>query len=171
MKRLLALLLQSVHLLLMLLCAFLLIGSSKLMMLRRIPSSAGFWDLSHVWLGWVAAILALLFLGKLYVHGRWRLYFPWLALQWRPIVNDLTGLTKGKVPSAGGAGLFSLIEGFTVLALVATGVSGALWFLSQGSAAAADWRMWHHTAAHWFIGLFIVHIVCALSHLIDLVRD
>ena len=171
MKRLLAMLMQSVHLLLMVLCAFLLIGSSNLMMLRRIPSNAGFWDLSHVWLGWLAALLGLVFLIKLCVHGRWRLYFPWLALQWRPIINDIKCLTKGKVPSAGGAGLFSLIEGITVLLLVATGVSGALWFMTQGSAAAAEWRLWHHSFAHWFIGLLIVHIVCALSHLIDLVRD
>ncbi|KFZ39098.1 hypothetical protein HR45_01485 [Shewanella mangrovi] len=171
MKRLVALLVQSVHLVLMLLCAFLLIGSSKLMMLRRIPDNAGFWDLSHVWLGWLAAVLALIFFAKLCVHGRWRLYFPWLALAWRPILNDIKGLSKGKVPSAGGAGLFSLIEGFTVLSLLLTGVTGALWFLTQGSADAASWRLWHHSAAHWFIGLLIVHVICALSHLIDLVRD
>ncbi|MCH1923908.1 cytochrome b/b6 domain-containing protein [Shewanella sp. C32] len=171
MKRLIALLLQSVHLLTMVLCALLLIGSTKLMMLRRIPTNASFWDLSHVWLGWLVALLSLLFLGKLCVHGRWRLYFPWLALQWRPIVNDIKGLGKGKIPSAGGAGLFSLIEGFTVLSLVATAATGVMWFFTQGSADAASWRLWHHSASHWFIGLLIVHVLCALSHLIDMVRD
>ncbi|QSX34390.1 cytochrome b/b6 domain-containing protein [Shewanella avicenniae] len=171
MKRLVDLLLQSLHLLLMLLCAFLLIGSSNLMLLRSIPPTAGFWDLSHVWLGLLAAVLGVLFLGKLCVHGRWRLYFPWLVLQWRPIVADIKGLCKGKIPSAGGAGLFSLIEGITVLSLVTTGITGAMWFVTQGSADAASWRLWHHSAAHWFIGLMIVHVVCALSHLIDMIRD
>ncbi|MFQ6370740.1 cytochrome b/b6 domain-containing protein [Shewanella sp. YIC-542] len=159
------------HLLLIVLCVFLLAGSGQLMMLRTVPANAGFWNLSHVWLGLLCSVVALTFFITNITGGGWRQHFPVLAGNWHPLWHDCRNLFKGNIPAAGGVGLFSLIEGLTMVSLLALCFSGCMWFVMQGSRAALFWRDWHQSLVYVFVAFLILHVVCALSHLLDLMRD
>jgi len=117
-------------------------------MLRRIPSGAGFFDYAHVALGWLALVVGLVYAAALIRGGRWRQYVP------------------GKA-----AGITGAIEGLLLVALVATGATGAMWFLLQGSSDAVAWRGWHILSARALIGVGIAHVLAVASHLLDFVRD
>jgi hypothetical protein len=97
-------------------------------MLRRIPDGAGFLDYSHVVLGFVALLLAFSYAVTCSLGGRWRLYFPFIAGGLGAVGRDLAGLLRGRIPAAEGGGLFALIEGLLLLALLAAAVTGAAWF-------------------------------------------
>jgi hypothetical protein len=114
-------------------------------MLRRIPSGAGFFDYAHVVLGWLALVLGLVYAVALIRGGRWKQYVP------------------GKA-----AGVTGTIEGLLLLAIVAAGATGAMWFLLQGSSDAVAWRGWHILSARVLIGVGIAHVVAVASHLLDL---
>jgi hypothetical protein len=64
-----------------------------------------------------------------------------------------------------------MIEGLLLLALLAAGATGALWFLSQGSEAAALLREQHILAARAFAVLLLLHLAGVALHLLDFVRD
>ena len=64
-----------------------------------------------------------------------------------------------------------VIEGVLLLALIVTGVTGALWLFTQGTASALDWRSWHIVAARVFIAAGVAHLLAVASHLLDFVRD
>ncbi|MCL1036101.1 cytochrome b/b6 domain-containing protein [Shewanella submarina] len=159
------------HLLVMLPTVFLLVTSPWIFMARQLPANASFWNLSHVYLGLLTCLLACLFLFTNLLGGTWRQYFPWIAGDIQPLLKDIIGLFKLRLPVAGGRGLFSVIEGLTMLGLVATGITGLMWYLTQGSADALSWRAWHIDSAMMFVGLLCVHVVCALSHLLDFLRQ
>jgi cytochrome b561 len=159
------------HLLVALLSAWLIFTSPWISMLRRIPDGAGFLDYSHVVLGFVALLLAFSYAVTCSLGGRWRLYFPFIAGGLGAVGRDLAGLLRGRIPAAEGGGLFALIEGLLLLALLAAAVTGAAWFWAQGTTEALAWRQWHLYAARGLAGLILLHVVTVSLHLLDFVRD
>ncbi|MCS6095441.1 cytochrome b/b6 domain-containing protein [Shewanella baltica] len=151
--------------------SLLVCASPWIFMGRRIPDNAGFWDYLHVYLGVACAVLGVLFLFSNTLHGKWHQYFGWLTGDWAQLKQDMVGLTKGKFPVAGGKGLFSAIEGIGMLLLVATGITGVVWLLFQGTPTALAWRGYHQIFAQAFIGFLIVHLVLAASHILDFIRQ
>jgi hypothetical protein len=133
------------HNVLAVLAAWLVATSPWVSMLRRIPSGAGFFDYAHVVLGWLALVLGLVYAVALTRGGRWKQYVP------------------GKA-----AGVTGTIEGLLLLAIVAAGATGAVWFLLQGSSDAVAWRGWHILSARVLVGVGIAHVVAVASHLLDL---
>jgi cytochrome b561 len=156
------------HLLVALLSAWLILTSPWISMLRRIPGNAGFLDYSHVIVGFVALLLAVTYAVTCSLGGRWQLYFPFLSGQMGAVGRDLSGLPRGRIPTAEGGGLFALIEGLLLLALLASAVTGAAWFLAQGGTEALTWRQWHLYAARGLAGLILLHVVTVSLHLLDL---
>lgn len=159
------------HLALALLSAWLVLTSPWVHMFRRIPRNAGFFDYAHIGLGMVALLLALTFTISCIRHGRWRLYFPWLAGEFGQLGRDLRGLLRREVPSSEGGGLFALIEGLLLLALLAAALTGGLWLYAQGSAEAVSWRHYHILTSRCMIGLLVLHIVTVSLHLLDFIRE
>lgn len=159
------------HLLVTLLAAWLVLTSPWVSMLRRIPPEPGLLEHAHVWLGQASLLLGLAYLVDCVRGGAWRLNFPWLPGQWGGVAADLRGLLRGRLPPAEGGGLFGTIAGLTLLAFLATAVTGAAWFWNQGTPAALDWRGAHIRSAQVMIGLAVAHIVTVSLHLLDFVRD
>jgi hypothetical protein len=171
MRALLDRLTDPLHLVIALACTWLVLSSPWIGMYDRLPEAPGFVNLSHVVLGWAMLPLGLLYLAACTLGGRWRLYFPWLGGEPGPVVRDIAGLFRGRRPGSEGGGLFATIEGLLLFALLAAGGSGALWFLAQGSEAAALWRGHHIVAARCLVAMMLLHIVAVSLHFLDLVRD
>lgn len=159
------------HLAVALLCAWLILTSPWISMFRRIPAGAGWLDYAHVGLGVLGLLLACTYAATCGRAGRWRLYFPFLAGGMGAVARDLGGLVRGRIPSAEGGGLFALVEGLLLVALLIAAATGAAWFFLQGTAEALDWRQWHLYAARVLTGLIVVHVVSVSLHLVDLIRD
>ena len=159
------------HLALVLLCAWLILASPWVHMFRRIPSNAGFMTWSHVVLGLVALVLAITFTISCTRRGRWRMYFPWLAGDLAQAGRDLRGLFRREVPTSEGGGLFAMIEGLLLLALLAAALTGAGWLLVQGSAEAVTLRHYHLVASRCMIAFLVLHIVSVSLHLLDFIRE
>lgn len=156
------------HLAAVVLCAWLVCTSPWVSMLRRIPAGAGFLDRAHVVLGFAGLLVGLVYAGACSRGGRWRLYFPWLAGNVRPVARDVGALFRGRLPSAEGGGLFATIEGLLLLALLVVGITGAAWFLLQGSAEAVTCRGAHIVAARVLAGLIVAHVLAVATHLLEL---
>jgi cytochrome b561 len=156
------------HVAAVLLCAWLIGTSPWVSMLRRIPTDAGLLDYAHVVLGFAGLAVALAYTYACCRGGRWRLYFPWLAGDLRPAAGDFVGLLRGRLPSAEGGGLFAVIEGLLLLALLLVGISGAAWFLLQGSADAVAYRAVHVVSARVLAGLIVAHVLAVATHLLEL---
>lgn len=150
---------------------WLILTSPWVVLRRTIPGNPGFFDLMHVGIGVAMAVIAVVYLWANTAAGRWRQYFPWLAGNLAEVRTDLAGLTRGRIPAAGGAGLFSLIEGLLLLALLTTALTGAGWLAADGSRTALAWREWHIVAADVFIAVLVVHIIAAGAHLLEFLRD
>ena len=159
------------HLMIIVSVAYLIFTSGWILIGRSLRNNASFWDLSHVYLGLFAAFLAVSFLITTCLKGKWRQYFPWLVADFSQLKNDLRGLTKGKLPIAGGRGLFSIVEGLGLLIFLAVGLTGVLWFVTQGSSDALVWRSYHIVCAKGFIGFIMVHVIFAGLHLLDFIRN
>lgn len=159
------------HLAVALLSTWLIATSPWIAMLRRLPREAGLLDYSHVVLGFVTLAIAISYTVTCTRSGRWQLYFPWLAGQFGAIGRDIGGLLRGRIPAAEGGGLFGLIEGLLLVALLATAVTGAAWFAMQGSDEALAWRSHHISAARGLMAFFVLHVVTVSMHLIDFIRD
>jgi hypothetical protein len=159
------------HLLLALLSVWLILTSPWVHMYRRIPRNAGFLDYSHIWLGLAALLLAVTFTISCTRLGRWRLYFPWAAGDLGQVGRDLRGLPRREVPTAEGGGLFALVEGLLLLALLATAATGAAWLLAQGSAEAVSWRYFHILAARGMMALLVLHVLSVSLHLLEFIRE
>jgi hypothetical protein len=159
------------HVAVALVAAWLVFTSPWVAMYRRVPEHPGILDASHVVLGFAALALALAYLFACARGGRWRLYFPWLAGHGGAALRDLAGLVRGDVPGAEGGGLFAVIEGLTLLLLIATAATGAAWYLEHGSVDALAWRGYHVVGARLLIGFVVVHVVSVSLHLLELVRD
>ncbi|MGL6224107.1 MAG: hypothetical protein ACRC6L_11035, partial [Steroidobacteraceae bacterium] len=127
-----------------LLVAWLVATSPWVSMLRRIPGDAGFFDYTHVVVGWLTLVCSVLYAVAVTGGGRLRQYLP------------------GKT-----AGLGGVIEGLLLLALLATALTGALWFLLQGSADAITWRSLHMYSARALIAVGVAHVVAVAAHLLD----
>ena len=156
------------HLAAVVLGAWLVCTSPWVSLLRRIPANAGFFDWAHVVLGFGVLLVGLLYTGACSRAGRWRLYFPWLAGNVRPAGRDLANLLRGRLPSAEGGGLFATIEGLLLFALLVVGLTGAGWFVLQGSAEALACRDVHIVAARVLIGLGLAHVLAVATHLVEL---
>lgn len=159
------------HLVLALLSAWLILTSPWVHMFRRIPRNAGLLEYSHIVLGLAALLLAVTFTISCARRGRWRLYFPWVTGNFGQVGRDLRGLLHGEIPTAEGGGLFALIEGLLLLALLAAAASGLGWLLAQGSAEAVSWRGYHIHAARGMMGFLALHILSVSLHLLDFVRE
>ena len=85
--------------------------------------------------------------------------------------QDVSGLARGRMPIAGGAGLFSVVEGITLLLLLLSAFSGVVWFWEQGTADALVWRDYHHSVTSGFVAMVVLHMVLALSHLLAFIRQ
>jgi len=171
MRSLLDRLVNPLHLLIALACAWLVASSPWIGMYQALPDEPGAIDLSHVVLGLAMLPLGIVYFAACTMGGRWRLYFPWVAGQFGDIVRDLRGVFTGQRPGSEGGGLFAAIEGLLLLALLATALTGALWFLGRGTEGAIAWR-WHHIiAARGLIGLMVLHVVAVSLHFVDLIRD
>ncbi|MDH4165213.1 MAG: hypothetical protein OEY13_02925 [Gammaproteobacteria bacterium] len=136
------------HLAVTLLALWLVLTSPWVSMLRRVPASAGFLDYAHVALGWLAFVLGLAYAAVLMRGGCWKQYVPGTA-----------------------AGIGGVIEGLLLVAIVATGATGATWFLVHGSSDAITWRGWHILSARALVVLGVAHMLAVASHLLDFVRD
>ena len=132
------------HAALAVLALWLVATSPWVSLLRRVPASAGFFDYAHVALGAVALVAGVVYAVALLGRGRWRQYVP------------------GKA-----AGITGVIEGLLLVAIVAAGATGAVWFLLQGSSDALAWRSWHILSARALIGVGIAHVLAVASHLLD----
>lgn len=171
MRELLDRLTNPLHLLIALASVWLIASSPWIGMYQRMPDELDVINLSHAVLG-----LALLPLGGVYfaactIGGRWRLYFPWIAGQFGDLGRDLAGVLRGRRPGSEGGGLFAMIEGLLLLALLAAAATGTLWYAMQGTDAAVHWRGHHLIAVRCFAVLLLLHIVAVLLHFVDLVRD
>jgi hypothetical protein len=156
------------HVAVALLALWLVLTSPWVSLLRRIPGSAGFLDYAHLIVGVLALLAGILYCIFVVQGGRWRLYFPLVAGNYAVVGRDIGGMLRGKVPSAEGGGLFGWIEGLLLLALVATGLSGVVWYLLQGADAALTWRMLHILCARIVIAAGVAHVLAVASHLLDL---
>ncbi|MDZ7651588.1 MAG: cytochrome b/b6 domain-containing protein [Burkholderiaceae bacterium] len=158
------------HVALAIVAGWLVFSSPWVELYKQLPADAGWITHLHVWLGWAALLLGLLYLVVCARGGRWRLYFPWAGGQMDAVRRDVAGIFRGEVPSVEGGGLFALIEGLLLLALVGAGLTGALWFMTEGTSAAVGWREWHLVAARAAIALLVLHVVSVSLHLLDFVR-
>jgi hypothetical protein len=148
--------------------AWLVFTSPWVSLLRRITANAGVFDWAHVVVGFGVLLVGLLYTGACSRGGRWRLYFPWLAGNVRPAARDVANLLRGRLPSAEVGGLFATIVGLLLLALLVVGLTGAGWFVLQGSAEALACRDAHIVAARVLIGLVVAHVLAVATHLVEL---
>lgn len=161
---------ERLHLPIALLSIWLLATSPWVGMRRVIPDDPGFWNWNHLLLGLVLLPIALVYLAGNLVQGRWRDHLPWLIGNFSSLGRDLAGLLRARLPAAGGAGLYSVVQGLLLLALLATALTGLGWLLFEGSRAALAWRDWHAFSANLF-GVLLLHVLAASAHLLDLLRD
>lgn len=150
---------------------WLIVTSPWIGMLRRIPDGASWIDWSHVFAGFATLVLAGAYAWTSTRDGRWQLIYPWLPPQLRAVGSDLESLLRGRIPASESGGLFGLIEGLLLLALLITGFTGAGWYFVQGSDAALEWRACHQLASRALIGLLVLHAVAVSLHLIEFLRD
>ena len=123
------------HLLIALACVWLVASSPWIGMYQALPDEPGAIDLSHVVLGLAMLPLGIVYFAACTVGGRWRLYFPWVAGQFGDIVRDLGGIFTGSAAGQRGRRSLCRVEGLLLLALLATALTGALWFLGRGTEA------------------------------------
>jgi hypothetical protein len=159
------------HLTLAVIATGLLASSPWLHMFGRLPTPAGWVNLAHLVFGLVALLLVVVYLVVCSQGQRWQLFFPWLAGQFGALRRDVVGLGRGRLPAVEGGGLFAMIEGLLLLALLASGLTGSVWFFLQGSGAAMAWCDVHGALARCFAGLAQLHILTVSLHLLDFVRD
>ncbi|WP_299804125.1 cytochrome b/b6 domain-containing protein [uncultured Shewanella sp.] len=159
------------HVLIIIISAYLIFTSGSILIGRQLRTHASFWDQSHVYLGLIAAFLSITFVITTCLKGKWRQYFPWLIADFSQLKSDILGLFKGKIPIAGGRGLFSVVEGIGMLLFLGVGLTGIAWFATQGSTDALMWRGYHIQLAQGFIGFIVLHVIFACLHLLDFFRN
>lgn len=159
------------HLAVAVLSLWLILTSPWVSMLRRIPSSAGWLDYAHVFVGCLLLVLALTYTWTCSRGGQWQLYFPYAPAQIGTVGRELAQLVRGRIPASEGGGLFGLIEGLLLVLLLATAATGVAWLLTQGTVEALAWRGHHILAARGLIGLLVLHVITVAAHLLDLLRD
>lgn len=164
-------LVRQLHLLIVLLSVWLIATSPWVSMLGRMPREPGFFDYAHVFAGLAGLFLAVVYLIDCVRGGGWRLNFPWLSSDLRVVVDDLRGLFRGRLPSAESGGLFGALGGLTLLAFLATALTGAAWWWAEGTSAAMDWRGYHLVSVRALIAMLVLHTIAVALHVLDFVRD
>lgn len=148
-----------------------LVATSPWISLRRsIPDDATFLDWAHVGVGLLAVPLAFAYALACLRGDGWRELLPWASGRLGAVGADLAGLVRGRIPAAEGGGLFALVKGLLLLALLATALTGLGWLLVQGTADAFAWRHWHQYAARTLAGLLVAHVVAVALHVVAIVR-
>ena len=159
------------HLGVALAAAALVFSSPWIGMYHRMPDEPGWLDLGHVALGFAMLPMGALYAAACAQGGRWREYFPWLGGDIGAVGRDLAGIFRGRLPTVEGGGLFPMIEGLLLLALLTAASTGAAWFFMQGSEAAVALREHHILAARVFCALMLLHFIGVALHLLDFVRE
>jgi len=159
------------HGLLILLLAWLIATSPWVHLYNRVPPSPTFWVWGHLLLGVLTLVLSVTFSLTALTQGRLRQYFPWMFGNFRPLLSDLAGLLRLKIPANEGGGLFGVIKGLLLLAMLATGVTGALWWWTAGSSDALTWRTWHVAMVPLLVGLVVLHILATIAHIVQFMRQ
>ena len=158
------------HAVVAVLATWLVATSPWVAMLAKVPKNAGLFDYAHIVAGFLAMLVGVSYTIMCVRDGGWRIYFPWASGHGGAVTRDLAGLLRGRMPSAEGGGLFAMIEGLLLVALLVAAVSGAAWVLNQGTDLAMAWRDHHILAARTFTGLLVLHVLAVASHLLDFVR-
>lgn len=151
--------------------AWLVLSSPWIGMYDRMPEEPGWVTLAHVVIGFVALPIGAAYAAAVVQGGRWREYFPYLGGDVSAVGRDLAGLVRGRLPTVEGGGLFAMIEGLVLLALLVTALTGAAWFFVPGTETAVALREAHIVAARSFAGLMLLHLAGVALHLFDFVRD
>lgn len=148
-----------------------LVATSPWIALRRsIPDDATWLDWAHVVAGVLVLLLGFAYAAACLRGGGWRELLPWASGRLGAVGRDLAELLRGAIPTAEGGGLFALLKGFVLLALLATAITGAGWLLVQGTPDAFAWRRWHAYAADAFAGLLVAHVVAVALHVVAIAR-
>ncbi len=159
------------HLGVALAAVWLIASSPWIGMYHRMPEEPGWINLAHVIVGFAALAVGVAYTVAVVQGGRWREYFPWLGGGMSAVGGDLAGLFRGRLPSVEGGGLLPLVEGLLLAGLLLAGLTGAAWFLAQGTAAAVLLREAHIVAARACTALLLLHLAGVALHLLDFVRD
>lgn len=159
------------HLGVALAAAWLIFSSPWIGMYQQMPDEPGFFNLSHVVVGFAALLMGAVYAVACAQGGRWREYFPWLGGNLGAVGRDVSGILRGRLPTVEGGGLFAMIEGLLLLALLAAGITGAVWFFALGSETAVAWRDHHILAARGCAAFVLLHFIGVALHLLDFVRD
>jgi hypothetical protein len=159
------------HLGVALAAAWLIASSPWIGMYHRMPEEPGWVNLAHVVVGFAALAIGVLYTAAVVQGGRWREYFPYLGGGMDAVGRDVAGIFRGRLPTVEGGGLFPMIEGLLLLALLAAGITGAAWFLVQGTETAVTLREAHIVVARACAALVLLHFVGVALHLLDFVRD
>jgi hypothetical protein len=159
------------HLGVALAAGWLILSSPWIGMYHRMPEEPGWANLAHVVVGFAALAIGGLYTAAVVQGGRWREYFPYLGGGMDAVGRDVAGLFRGRLPTVEGGGLFPMVEGLLLLALLAAGITGAAWFLVQGTETAVALREAHIVAARACAALVLLHFVGVALHLLDFVRD
>ncbi len=159
------------HGLLILLVVWLLATSPWVHLYNRIPASPTLWVWGHLILGVLALLVSVSFSLSCLVQGRLRQYFPWAFGQVRPLLGDLAGLFRLRIPGNEGGGLFSVIKGFLLISLLAVALTGLMWLWTAGSRDAVAWRGWHLDSVR-VMGVFLaLHVLATVAHLVQFIRQ
>ena len=159
------------HLLVALAAAWLLLSSPWIGMYDRMPEEPDWVTLAHVVVGFLALPLGIGYAAAVVQGGRWREYFPYLGGDLGAVGRDLAGIFRGRLPTVEGGGLFPMIEGLVLLALLVSALTGAAWFLVPGTETAVALREAHILASRGFGGLLLLHLAGVALHLLDFVRE
>lgn len=148
-----------------------LVATSPWIALRRsIPDDATILDWAHVVGGLLVVPLAIAYAVACLRGDGWRELLPWASGRLGAVAADLAGLLRGRIPAAEGGGLFALVKGFLLLALLATALTGLGWLLAAGTAEAFAWRHWHQYAARTLAALLVAHVVAVALHVVAIAR-
>lgn len=159
------------HALIALITVWLTATSPWLTLYDRLPDPVGALNLSHVVLGLALLPVALLYFAACTLGGRWRFFFPWIAGEVAGVRSDIAAIFRRERPGAEGAGLFAVIEGLLLLAVLTACLSGVAWFALQGTEAALTVRAVHQVAVRAIGVVLVAHVIAVSLHLVDLVRD
>ena len=159
------------HVLLILLLVWLIATSPWVHLYSQIPPNPTFWVWSHIILGTVALALTLSFSATCFAEGRLRHYFPWAFGRFRPLLSDLAGLLRLKIPTNEDGGLFSVIKGLLLLSLLAVAITGAMWLWTAGTREAVAWRVWHIETFKVLAVFLGLHVLATIAHLVQFIRQ
>ncbi|MFU8877496.1 MAG: cytochrome b/b6 domain-containing protein [Wenzhouxiangellaceae bacterium] len=162
---------RKIHWLLALAVVMLIASRPWLTIRRVIPDDPGWVDVTHIVVGLALGPLALFYLAWNCAQGRWRRHFPWLRGDFGPLLRDLAGLVRSRIPAADGSGLFPVIKGLTMLTLLAAAVTGWGWWATEGTREVIAWRDAHALVARVFVITLVLHIVAVAAHVLELLRD